>query len=87
MTSESRKLKRKQKKKAEKELKKHLSMFGKIGGQCSACEKAFDSKSREHVNTWSVVVREEKSTVRLYCPDCWTMAKKIIEQVEIKNDN
>ena len=87
MTSESRKLKRKQKKRAEKELKRRLSVFGKMGGTCNACEKPFDNKSREHVNTWNVVVREEKSVVRLYCPDCWSMAKKIVEQMENTNDN
>ena len=87
MTSEKRKLKRKQKKKVEKELKERLATFGKMGGTCSACEKPFDSTSREHIDTWNVVVREKKSVVRLYCPDCWGLAKKIVEQLEITNDN
>jgi len=87
MSNIGRKLKRKQKKKAEKELKKHLSLFDKMGGECAACQKPFDSKSREHVNTWSVVVRKEQSIVRLYCPECWGMARKIIEQMEKANDN
>tara|TARA_B100000131_G_C17698198_1_gene443566 strand:+ start:297 stop:560 length:264 start_codon:yes stop_codon:yes gene_type:complete len=87
MTSESRKLKRKQKKKAEQELKKRLATFGKMGSACNACQKPFDNKSREHVETWNVVVREEKA-VRLYCPDCWGMAKKLVKQVmEKTNDN
>ena len=28
--------------------------------------------------TWNVVVREDKETVRLYCPDCWDKAKEIL---------
>ena len=82
-----RKLKRKQKKEAEKDIKKHLALFDKMGGECSACEKLFDKKSKEHAMTWSVIVREEESVVRLYCPECWGMAKKIIQQVEETNDN
>jgi len=87
MGSFTRKLKRKRKKDAEKELKRHLSLFGKMDGECSACERPFDKKSKEHAKTWSVVVKEEKSIVRLYCPECWNMAKKIVEQVEKTNDN
>ena len=87
MSNFKRKLKRKQEKDANEELKIRLSSFDKMGGECSACEKPFDKKSREHASTWNVVVREEKSIVRLYCPDCWGMAKKLIEQVEEVNDN
>ena len=34
--------------------------------------------------TWNVVVREEEEIVRLYCPECWDKANKIIK--EIKDD-
>jgi ribosomal protein L44E len=32
------------------------------------------------VMSWSVVVRKETETVRLYCPECWDMAKKLVEE-------
>jgi hypothetical protein len=83
----TRKLRRNQKKAAEKELKKQLSLFDKAPAECAACVRPFDKKSREHVATWNVVVREKESVVRLYCPECWNLAKKIIEDVEKTNDN
>ena len=56
-----------------------VHMFGKLPASCSACEKAFDKKNKEMALTWSVVVHGEEEVVRLYCPDCWTMAKKVTE--------
>ncbi len=53
---------------------------------CSACRKDFDKKDKEQVATWSVVVREEKSVVRLYCPECWGMAKDFAKSVSEIND-
>ena len=32
------------------------------------------------VMTWSVVIKEE--TVRLYCPECWDRANKLIKEIE-----
>ena len=65
-------------------MKQQLTMFGKLGEQCSTCEKPFDKKSKEQVTTWNVVVREKEKIVRLYCPECWGKAIKMIE--EIQND-
>ena len=59
-------------------------MFDKLEDHCAACEKPFDKKSKEHVSTWNVVVREKEDVVRLYCPECWGKANKLIE--EIQND-
>ena len=87
MSNFKRKLRRKQEKDANDQLKAHVSLFSKMGGDCAACEKPFDKKSREHASTWKVVVRKEEAVVRLYCPDCWGMARKLIEQVEEINDN
>ena len=87
MGSLQRKLERKQQKKdkkAEKEMAKKIMMFDKLDDQCAACEKPFDKKSKEHASTWNVVVREKEEVVRLYCPECWDKANKLIE--EIQND-
>tara|TARA_Y100000296_G_scaffold67968_1_gene80953 strand:+ start:858 stop:1133 length:276 start_codon:yes stop_codon:yes gene_type:complete len=78
----ARKLKRKKKvtdKKIEKKLQNKLMMFDRLPSACLACEKEFDNKNREMVQTWNVVVREEEEIVRLYCPDCWQMARQVVE--------
>ena len=65
-------------------MSKKMMMFDKLEDHCAACEKPFDKKSKEHVSTWNVVVREKEDVVRLYCPECWGKANKLIE--EIQND-
>ena len=87
MGSLKRKLARKQAKKykkAEEKMQKKLMMFDKLDEHCSACIKPFDKKSKEHVTTWNVVVREKENLVRLYCPECWQKANDLIK--EIQND-
>tara|TARA_R110002074_G_scaffold77345_1_gene175415 strand:- start:183 stop:500 length:318 start_codon:yes stop_codon:yes gene_type:complete len=87
MGSLKRKLERKQQKKdkkLEKEMTKKMMMFDKLEDHCAACQKPFDKKSKEHVSTWNVVVREKEDVVRLYCPECWDKANKLIK--EIQND-
>ena len=78
-------------KKAEKKMAKKLMMFDMLDDHCAACEKPFDKKSKEHATTWNVVVREQEKVVRLYCPECWDKANKIIEEfkkhLEEKNDS
>ena len=62
-------------------MQEKLGLFEKIPDNCSACEKAYDKKDKEMVMTWNVVVREKEEIVRLYCPECWSMAKDLIEKV------
>jgi|TARA_R110000796_G_scaffold20685_9_gene61398 hypothetical protein len=88
MGSLKRKLERNQEKKnkkaTEKKMQDQLMMFDKLDDHCAACEKSFDRKSKEHASTWNVVVREKEDVVRLYCPECWDRANKLVE--EIQND-
>ena len=56
-----------------------IFQFDKLPDECLACLKPFDKKNKEMAMTWSVVIRD-KDTVRLYCPECWDTAQKIIEQ-------
>ena len=86
MSSATRKLRRNKKKQAKKDMQEKLGLFEKIPDNCSACEKAYDKKDKEMVMTWNVVVREKEEVVRLYCPECWTMAKDLIEKV-IKDES
>ena len=62
------------------ELENKVSLFGKLPDECLTCQKPYDKKDKEMVSTWSVVVREEEHSVRLYCPECWTLAQNIIEE-------
>ena len=82
MGSLKRKMARKRAKRLKKDMKDQLLMFDKLPDNCLACEKEFDKKSKEHAMTWSVVVREQEGVVRLYCPDCWGMARDLVKQVQ-----
>ena len=84
MGSIKRKMARKKAKRAEKKIAEQLSMFDSLGDECAACREPFDKKSKEHVTTWNVVVREKEKIVRLYCPECWRKANNLIK--EIQND-
>jgi hypothetical protein len=83
MSSETRKIKRnkitRDKKDAQKELATKVALFGKLPDQCLTCEEPFDKMDKAQVSSWSVVVRKDEETVRLYCPTCWSNAKEIIE--------
>lgn len=87
MGSIKRKMKRRQEqrtKKAEKKMAKKLMMFDMLDNECAMCAEPFDKKSKEQAMTWNVVVREQEKVVRLYCPECWDKANRLIE--EIQND-
>ena len=60
-------------------------MFDLLPDQCSACLAPYDKKDKQMVMTWNVVVREKKKSVRLYCPDCWDTAQRIIQDVRDKD--
>jgi len=86
----NRKERRKRKKELNKlrkkpELDQKIGLFGKIPDNCLVCTKPFDKKNKEMVMSWSVVVREDKGLVRLYCPTCWDKAQAIIKEVENEN--
>ena len=83
MGSLSRKIKRNAEKKKAKESKKDmaekLGMFDRLPEECGRCEKTFDKTNKEMVKSWNVVVRNEKESVNLYCPDCWSWAKEKLQ--------
>jgi len=92
MTKLERKIRRKQakkkKKQAEKELVQKTALFSKISDECLVCSKPFDKKDKEMVQSWYVIVRTENKKVNLYCPECWTKANGIIQQLQEEiNDN
>ena len=66
-------------------LTEKISQFDKMPQQCSACQKEFDKKNRNMVQSWSVVVKQE--VVRLFCPDCIKAAKEILQKNESRKQN
>ena len=70
---------KKKDKKSNKEIDNVMGMFDLLPDQCSACLTPYDKKDRRMVTTWNVIVKEEKKIVRLYCPQCWMTAKRIIQ--------
>ena len=80
MNSLKKKIKRDKEKEAKKELQKKVGLFNKLADHCLVCKKDFDKKNKDMVMSWSVVVKEEK--VRLYCPECWGAAKKLVEEMK-----
>ena len=65
--------------KSQEKLSKKVSQFESLPDNCLTCDKSFDKKDKKMAQTWSVVVNEGKAP-RLYCPDCWDLANKIISE-------
>lgn len=66
--------------KSSKSIEEQISLFQNLPDHCLVCEEHFDSKNKEMVSTWNVIVKEEK--VRLYCPECWNNAKKLLNEIK-----
>ena len=64
------------------EFEQKLGLFDLIPSDCMICHKGFDKTNKEMVQSWSVVVREKERIVRVYCPECWTKAKSLVEGVQ-----
>ena len=72
----------KSKKLAEKELATKVALFGKLPNKCLTCERPFDKMDKEQVMSWNVVVKQQEEIVRLYCPDCWNRALKLVKEAK-----
>ena len=81
---------RKQRRAAAKAEKSHgnpdladkMNIYSQLPDECLMCETEFDKQNREMLSTWNVVVREQEKVVRLYCPDCWSAAQRVVEKYE-----
>jgi len=62
---------------AQEKMAGQVALFGKLPEMCNVCQKEFDKKDKDMVNSWSVVVKQE--VVRLFCPECVNKAKEIID--------
>tara|TARA_R110000824_G_scaffold107651_3_gene254083 strand:+ start:4201 stop:4473 length:273 start_codon:yes stop_codon:yes gene_type:complete len=80
VSSLKKKIRRHQEKGAKKDLQEKVGLFNKLGEECLVCQKDFDKKNKEMVMSWSVIVKED--LVRLYCPECWNRANKLIKEIK-----
>jgi len=84
------KQKKKSHKQTQRDLQQKMNMFDLLPENCLTCLEPFDKKNKEQVQSWFVVVKSEKQTVRLYCPDCWQKAQELVqdfrERVESRNE-
>jgi hypothetical protein len=65
---------------ASKDISEKVFQFSKLPDMCTACQKAFDKKDKDMVQSWNVVVKQE--VVRLFCPDCIAKTKDALNKLE-----
>ena len=65
------------------DMEQKLGLFDLMPEDCFVCQKAFDKTDKKMVQTWSVVVREKESSVKIYCPECWDNAIRILKEVGV----
>lgn len=63
---------------AQEKMADHVAQFGKLPESCSACNKEFDKKNKEMVQSWNVLVKQE--VVRLFCPDCIEKTREVLNE-------
>ena len=68
------------KKDGNKELSEKIFLFNQLPDECLTCNKPFDKQDKAMVQSWSVVVRNAKGSVSLFCPECIEKTKTIIEE-------
>lgn len=64
----------------QKDLKQKLNMFDRLPDHCLTCNSPFDRKNKEQVQSWFVVVKNAEQSVKIYCPECWNKATKVVEE-------
>ena len=78
--SQRRTLKKRKVSKEEKKLSDKIFLFEKLPAKCHACAEPFDKTDRSMVQEWSVVIRNKKESVKLFCPSCIDKTKAFLEE-------
>ena len=81
-----RRIKKEKKRQVERDLKEKINIFSHLGDYCLVCEKSFDKKDKDMVQSWYVVVKEEQKKVNLYCPECWNRASDFVNKIKEETD-
>jgi len=80
MNREQRRAQKKKMSKDEQKISDKIFLFNQLPDECNTCEKAFDKKDKTMVQSWSVVVRDTKGTVSLFCPECIEKTQTFMEE-------
>lgn len=76
---ERRAMQKKMGKESSQKIAEKIFQFDQLPEECLTCLKPYDKTNKQMALTWNVVV-QDKDTVRLYCPDCWQMAQRLISE-------
>jgi hypothetical protein len=80
MNRARRRAQKKKMSKDEQKISDKIFQFNNLPEKCNTCEKPFDKRNKEMVQSWSVVVRNERGKVSLFCPECIEKTKIYIEK-------
>jgi hypothetical protein len=76
---ERRAMEKKMGKENSQKIAEKIFQFDQLPEECLTCLKPYDKTDKQMATTWNVVV-QDKDTIRLYCPDCWQMAQRLISE-------
>jgi hypothetical protein len=71
-----------EKKSGNPDLADKMNIYTKLPEFCLMCETEFNKQDRVMLASWNVVIREQEKVVRLYCPDCWDAAQRVVEKYD-----
>ena len=80
MSRAQRRAQKKKMSKDEQKISDKIFLFNQLPDECNTCEKTFDKQDKTMVQSWSVVVRDTKGTVSLFCPECIEKTQTFIEE-------
>mgnify|MGYP005821136027 FL=1 len=80
MNRAQRRAQKKKMSKDEQKISDKIFLFNQLPDECNTCEKTFDKQDKTMVQSWSVVVRDTKGTVSLFCPECIEKTQTFIEE-------
>ena len=80
MSRAQRRAQKKKMSKDEQKISDKIFQFNSLPEKCNTCKKAFDKQDKAMVQSWSVVVRDVKGTVSLFCPECIDKTKTFMEE-------
>ena len=80
MNRAQRRAQKKKMSKDEQKISDKIFLFNQLPDKCNVCEKTFDKQDKAMVQSWSVVVRDKKGTVSLFCPECIEKTQTFIEE-------
>ena len=63
---------------AQKKIERQAAGMLNTPKECFVCGKPFE-RTRETTGSWKVAVYEDQGAIRLYCPECWNMARDVVD--------